>query len=341
MEINSRSGMPDEQGIRDHLRQFQGATAFEIPTTDSKGGTPGNHGDLLLHKIFREISADCGIHFTSNVDEADILVVRPGGGLLEYYAFPTTLKARLSEYPDLPLVIFPSSTLFENTDPGEIFGARKAPTLFMLRERYSYDQLVRNWSASLAARNVSLVLDHDLVASGHARVRTILETAVDGVPEIQNGTLVAARLDVEARPISNGLPTISVPKQLLLGIYRKFPTRFQTALRKQIIRGRQNTENHALLNRVRTAEGVESAEALIIKKDSKDLSDQTLYSFSEYAQSILEAKRVITNRLHIALPSAALGTETYLVDSGYHKLRGVYEQSLTLAENIRLVPADE
>ena len=57
-------------------------------------------------------------------------------------------------------------------------------------------------------------------------------------------------------------------------------------------------------------------------------------SFEQYASAIKEANLVVTNRLHVALPSASIGNTTILIDSGYHKLRGVYERSLSKVPNI-------
>lgn len=341
MKRSINGEMPDESGIRGHLRKFRGAKAFEIPVTDSLGRTPGNHGDFLMIRVYREIAEDNGIKFTSTVEDADILVVRPGGALLEQYAFPVTLRDRLQEYPDLPLVIFPSSTLFQKTDPGFIFEGRSAPTLLLLREEYSYRQLESKWLDSLSSRNVSIELDHDVVASGHARVQSVLEDIAGSFSPRQNGTLVAARLDVEAHPIAKGFPEISRSRRAVVNAYKKLPEWGRVPIRKRVVARRQRSENQLLIKRLIESREYRSDEPIIPARNSRDLSDQTLTTFSQYARSILEAKRVITNRLHIALPAAALGTETYLVDSGYHKLRGVYERSLSRNLSVCIVPTNE
>lgn len=333
--------MPDESGIRGLLQEFRGAVAYEIPGTDIKGRSLGNHGDFLMHRVYREIAADCGIEFTSDVNKADILVVRPGGALIEHYSFPAILRQRLAQYPDIPLVIFPSTTLFQKTDPGLIFRGREAPTLMILREGYSYRQLELNWKDSLTASNVSIELDHDVVASGHARVPEILRDIAGKPPGQQEGVLVVARLDVEARPMSAGVPRVPLPKQLLISAYRKVPSWGRRRLRNTLVAGRQARENELLIHRFLRSRGRSLDDSLLIKSNSNDLSDPSRFTSSEYAQGLLGAECIITNRLHVALPSAALGTETYLIDTGYHKLRGVYQQSLSLCGNVSLISSDE
>ena len=70
-----------------------------------------------------------------------------------------------------------------------------------------------------------------------------------------------------------------------------------------------------------------------------DLSSQIFVTFEQYAKTIREASIVVTDRLHVALPAAIIGKQVYLVEAGYHKLTGVYQQSLKSMPNVRLVDA--
>lgn len=341
MDDNLIDGMPDESGLMTHLKKYKGATAFEIPTTDNRGRILGNHGDTLMYRVYRDIAVESGIPFTSNLDDADILVLPPSGALLENYSFPSILRERLARLPDIPLVIFPSSTLFRENDPEFMFRGRTAPTLLMLREEYSYRQLEVNWKDSLAARHVSIELDHDVVASGHARVESILKDIAGSPPQQREGSLVVARLDIEARTLSKNPQRVSRARQFLITSYRGLPSWARRLTRSRVVTKRQRDENQLLLRRLSDSPESPLDAPLTITKNSKDISDPSLASFPKYAQSILDAERVITNRLHVALPAAALGTETYLMNTGYHKLRGVYERSLKNNSNVRLISSDE
>lgn len=336
-----RQDMPDESGIRSYLKPYRGATAFEVPTTDSRGRILGNNGDELMHRVYRSIAADSDISFTPQIEQAEILVVPPNGALLENYAFPTLLRDRLREYPDLPLVIFPSSALFEKQDPADIFEGRSAPTLLMLREAYSYEQLRRKWERSLASRNVAIKLDHDVVASGHRRVKPILENAANISTTHKEGTLVVARLDIEARPFPAQPRKPTAAKKVLVTLYQSLPARGRSLIRSRVVSKRQAEENALLLRRLESSGTIDARPPLQAKRDSRDISDPNLVSFAGYALAILGAKQVVTNRLHVALPAAAIGTETYLMDSGYHKLRGVYERSLQLRQNVLLISSND
>ncbi len=68
-----------------------------------------------------------------------------------------------------------------------------------------------------------------------------------------------------------------------------------------------------------------------------DVSDSTTTSWETYTAEIANASLVVTNRLHVALPSALLGKQVVLADVGYHKLRGVYQRSLSQLSNVQLV----
>jgi exopolysaccharide biosynthesis predicted pyruvyltransferase EpsI len=62
-----------------------------------------------------------------------------------------------------------------------------------------------------------------------------------------------------------------------------------------------------------------------------------MHSFDEYCALVRGASVVVTDRLHVAIPAALLGTPVELMDSGYHKLRGVYERSLADLPHVHLV----
>lgn len=56
-----------------------------------------------------------------------------------------------------------------------------------------------------------------------------------------------------------------------------------------------------------------------------------------FAQALNQADSVMTDRLHVAIMAYHLGKEIFLLDNDYHKLSGVYKQSLVDAPTIHLI----
>lgn len=327
---------PQATSLLHHLDTWRGANAFEIPLTDRRGRPLGNHGDTLMYQVYREIVGASGLSWTSNVSEADVLLLPPNGALLDAYSGPELLRERLAALPDLPLVILPSSAYFRHNDPASMFGERRSPTLWLLREEESHSHLLRRWASSLAYANVTLKLDHDVVASGHTSTARILKAAAHGRART-GGTLVAARLDVEAERLPINSVDSSLLKRTCVLLFKHLPIELQRLIRRRVTSSRQGAANQHLLQLLNTCGSDSGQEPLKTNSISVDISSPTLVDFSGYAAAILGADLVITNRLHVALPSASVGNMTFLVDSGYHKLRGVYNRSLAALPNVVFV----
>lgn len=334
--IDPRTGWPTETSILSLIKPWASQRAFEVPLAAHSGRAMGNHGDALMHRVYRAIATEAGYSFVDDVRRAEVLVLPPNGALIDTYSFPRILRERLTEYPDIPLVMFPSSALFRSLDPAGLFEGRSAPTLWILREAHSHSHLGEKWSESLRRTRITLALDHDVVASGHERVPAILREAAPHA-RASVTTLVAARLDVEARSLGETAPQLSHFRRTLVAGYLRLPVAVQRRVRRQITGTRQKHANAEIVGRVNADGDGQQVSLDTVSTGSMDISSPGLVSFSEYAAAIVSHRTVVTNRLHVALPSAALGNITYLVDSGYHKLRGVYEQSLRDVPNITLV----
>lgn len=186
-------GLPSTSTLLDHLSEFRGRRGYLIDAAHGSGKQIGNHGDALMFDVFQRIAQEAGISWTADPADAEVLVVRPNGALLEIYAFPDLLAEELRRLPDVPLVIFPSSALFPTQDPSRIFAERSAPVVWVFRERYSFEHIRDQWGAQLEAENVRLVLDHDVVAGGNRYVAELI-----GTPVLEKHVLIAARIDAEA-----------------------------------------------------------------------------------------------------------------------------------------------
>lgn len=326
--------LPSLDGLTTLLAPWHGASAYLIEYVGPREKPLGNNGDELLGRVFLAVLRDLGITLTSNPDRAEVLLVRPGGALLDRYQAPRLLTGRLAALPDLPLVIFPHSSWFETQDPAQMFAGRSAPTLWISREPRSHQHLLTSWGDSLAKANVSLALDHDVVASGHSHVRAAL--GLEASTPAAHGVLVVARLGVESGSMDGPLVRPPLSRRVLVAGFQRLPQRPQILLRRRVTRASQQAANARLLER---AAPMLPAEVLTATPTewSFDVSDPTLATFSQYVQALSSAAVVITDRLHVAMPAAILNKRTILVESGYHKLVGVFEHSLTGLDNVTFV----
>lgn len=337
------SSMPEADKLLDKISSFEGKTAFEITTEDAEGRKFGNHGDVLMYAVFQKLLTEGGIRIVENEEDADLLIVRPNGALLESYQFPDILTRRLAVLPDKPLIIFPSSALFPTTDPALMFGERNSPTLWVFREKYSYDHVFSKWAKGLKARNVELFLDHDVVASGHRFVPDLI-----GTPLTSRHIILAGRIDSEAekdfhasRDPSRNLSSpfvLRFKKKIVSMVSNNPESPVSRLLAKTIYRDRLIAAADGLFNKLPSDVKSEiETSGLPIRK--VDLSSQIFVSFNEYVEQIRNAAVIVTDRLHVALPAAIVGKQVYLVEAGYYKLTGVYQQSLKSMPNVTLINA--
>ncbi|NPC97273.1 hypothetical protein [Nocardioides sp. zg-DK7169] len=302
--------------------------------TFSDGRVLGNNGDHLMNRIFRRVlEEDLQIAITSTPQNADLVVVPPNGALVETYAFPRLLKDRLIGTERLPLVIFPSSAYFPNVDPTAMFGDRDSETVWILREKHSLDHLVDRWGDVLDSAEVSLILDHDIVASGNQHVTDIL-----GPPLTGGGLLVAAREDREATPAAlDSSPASAATSRAFARLKQSVPQgAIYTAVARASRRERRAHAAETLMRDVPSSIRGESEEHS--RRTTIDLSAPQYATFKRYRRILQSADMVVTNRLHVALPAVIMGKRVILVEAGYHKLQGVYEQSLRGMSNLLFVP---
>lgn len=322
-----RTSFPTLDALTSRLKKWEGARAVVISTADAAGRALGNNGDDLMHAVFYRILEQLGIQIVDA--DPEVVIVPPSGALLEVYAFPRYLAERLKGYEKIPLVIFPSSVFFPDRDPAFIFAGREASTLLFLREDDSRAHLEQQWNASLQNAGVEVVLDHDVVASGHAFVPAILGTTTRRPLK----RLVAARIDREAssmRASTSGERAASA-SSILHTLAARVP---YGPLYTGVSRFARRARNRGAAERLVSRAGSTLDGAVCI-----DISARQFATFEEYRTTILRAESVITDRLHVALPAAIMGADVTMVEAGYYKLGGVYRRSLSGVAHVRLVSA--
>ncbi|WP_146237568.1 polysaccharide pyruvyl transferase family protein [Georgenia satyanarayanai] len=301
----------------------------------------GNNGDALLHEVFYSILAQLDIRVVEEPLQADIVAVPPNGALLDTYEFPRLVAERIAGLEHLPLYIFPSSAYFTVADPAELFHERSARTVWFMREANSLEHLTTKWGGSLSRANVELVLDHDVVASAGEEL-----TGYFPIASGKSYLLVAARADREASTTalasSSTSPAASLPHRIAKAAWRALPAnRLGTAVARRARASSSSVQAARLLDRVPEATwselGLEQRTLSSLRRLSLDVSSPKLATYDEYKEIIAGAAAVVSDRLHVALPSALLGKPTVMLEAGYHKLGGVYERSLAHLPNVRYV----
>jgi len=327
--ISVPDGFPELEGLRKLLTPWHGTTAFVISMLDTSGAMLGNNGDKLMHTVFYRILEDLNITITTNGNEAAVIIVPPNGALLEVYQFPRLLAERLRGFEQLPLVIFPSSAYFATTNPIFMFEGRKAKTLWIFREKFSFDHIRSKWGQQLSDAGIEIELDHDVVATGHKFVPELFKS--HRVAELR--ALVAGRIDREARPIGENRPAQGLATARLFGrASRLIPYgRLRTTLTRQLRRERLVSAGTEMMTSLGTPPVIHGSPRFV------DASATQYATFQEYLSWIAGSSIVVTNRLHVALPAAILGKDVVLVEAGYHKLEGVYMQSLVRVDNVQFV----
>lgn len=333
------TGLPGLAGLDGLVELRAGTPVHIIAITDERGRPLGNNGDVLMHRVFEHYLVDRGLHRV-RPEAAEALLLPPNGALLESYRFPRILASRLAALPDLPLYMFPSSALFETEDPAHIFGPREAPTTWILREAPSYHHLGERWEESLSRRNVRLALDHDIVASGHRWIRPSLDAE-----RAEPRPIVAARTDAEratattqAPPTSTRRPTARrLAGAAVTAVRRATPdSPARTRIERRLRARRRNQDLTRTLDTLaRHLPGFDRSawEGAFCA----DISRPDQATYAEYSTLLANAERVVTDRLHVGLPAAALGKKVFLLEGSYHKIRGVYERSLAKADNVTLI----
>lgn len=328
--------LPGLHSLRALLAPYVGKRARTISMKDRKGRALGNNGDHLMLAVFQSILSEFDIEFSDVLAEPDVIIVPPNGALLETYSFPLLLKERLVGFERIPLVIFPSSAYFPKKSPAFIFEGRTSDTLWILRERASFAHLESLWGRDLDASGVRLALDHDVVASGHQFVPAII-----GESAASNTTLVAGRCDREASSLDDQISNvmkggsagrfINIAKWVLAAA--TWP-RLGTMIARNLRAAKLRAAGERLLKQAQCAGYFPNSRSGVVFVDA---SATQFMTFNEYREAIRTSELIITDRLHVALPGVILGKRVVMVEAGYHKLGGVYNQSLTGCRNVVLV----
>ncbi len=264
------------------------------------------------------------LSFVEDPDRAELLMMGGNGGMLEKFEYiPSLFREYWVRFPNKPLLMMPSTYYFPHRSVTEDLPDHTAEVQLYCRERVSYDHLRADGNLPPCCE---VFLSHDTAFALHD---SPLVESYRGRPG--RHILIVERDDAEhpskfggpigeSRALRQYIPAFL--KKPLYPIRAFLSSKRQSGLRKQcedVIR-RHHPDKVNLPRVVR------------------DISRKDYSSFDEFCEAIAEAEVVFTSRLHVGIFAAMLGKPTYIVEGPYHKIRAIYEHSMTQFENVSLLP---
>jgi exopolysaccharide biosynthesis predicted pyruvyltransferase EpsI len=305
---------------------------FHALILNARGVDVGNNGDDLIIRGAEELLPRMGIQLVDSPDQADVVAIRGSGSMLERYVSGAACLSHYSQnYPDKPLCVLPSSYLFPTTDLAQLIGQRSAPVTLFCREAYSYQhltaeqQLPDTCSVALDDDMAFHLADSPLVAAltgREGRHLLMVERA-----DAEHASRWRTREGSAARPVGRSLRSL-VPlpiKRMLYPAVNYLRSRHPSQWR-QYAEGLVQREFPDLAGMPRVVQ---------------DISMRRVCDFDGFCQAVADASVVLTTRLHVGVMGALLNKPTVLFDGGYHKILGIYRQSMQNMPHVRVVEVDQ
>lgn len=346
--------MPRLGPLADTLARFDGKRAHLFhPNND--------HGDRLAELAAEALLAASGVWTVKNPERADLVVVGSGGMADDYKGGFEPIESFARRYPIKPLIVLPSSFHLHAADVARVFMSRIEPAFVYAREPHSIeilDSLRIPWPVSigldhdvtlhlgqtelfqqlLAGRSEGyvLIVEGGNAANGHAKPsqsRPVMRVRDAMLPEGFTGMTPPGLGDTGAAVFPEQDPAGSDPGMLgrLRGLGRK--------LTSSLARHRWPSEATQTAFARSAAERVfaELPKLRELPVYADDIARAEVCSFGRFAELIAGAAAVATDRLSVAILSSLLEKPTWVRPGTYHKVRGVFRQSLAMRKNVRLI----
>ncbi len=290
----------------------------------------GNNGDELILRGSQFLLGRHGCTPVAAPEDADVLLIN-GGFKSDFWPFANeTIRSFSTGFPDTPLVILPSSFLFEETDFPALFAGRRAPVTVMARERPSLAML-RKMDFPCEVR---FGLDHDTafaLAEDPEFVRM-------GRGPTYRDLLIVERGDAESVSDMNesGLLNSSALRSF---VSSALPRPALSLAARMVGRARRANADQATTPFAQ--EAVRLASAFLDREPgtllAADVSRRSVCTFPEFCSEIARSEVIVSTRLHVAILGAILGRRTYIVAGKYHKISGIYEYSMAAMDHVSMV----
>jgi len=277
----------------------------------------GNNGDTIILMGAKHVLQKTGCKLVGSPHDAEQIVVRGSGNWVAIYGTEfRELAYYRRNYPDLPLIIGPSTYRFPGANFRKVCEISSSPFIFFARDRISSRVL----SELCLPKHCDIRVSHDLAFE--FRDSDFIANLVKNSSE--KHILIAMRKDKE------GVAGLLVKMR---GTW--LPKRVRRPLswvRDRMVARVSRDAIEEILEREKVHE--------TLPRIFRDVSASV--SFEEFVVYIRDAALIITNRLHVAVLGHLLNKRVVLICSGEyhrHKIGGVYELSMSGAESrTRLYP---
>jgi len=264
----------------------------------------GNNGDQLILMGTRYVMKKAGCRLVTTPQEAQQIVFRGSGSMNDVWAGGVTVLERYrSKFPNIPLVVGPSTYVFRKINIIPVLQISDAPLTMFARDKIS-EKFVQEINLPVyvnvqVSQDLALELqDSDFIGDLQAECR-------------ERHILIAMRKDCEG---SAGI------------LARTKGTWLPKKVRRPLSRIRDR------LTALRSRDVIEN----ILKEESIPRNIPRVYrdvsvsiSFDEFVKTIRDAALIITDRLHVGILGHMLNKRVFLRTGIYHKIKGVYELSLS------------
>jgi len=286
-----------ESAFSRHLKSLRGHRVYLEPLA-------GNNGDALILLGMKHLLDKAGLRMVARPEQAQHILINGGGAMNDIWRAGLDVIARYRRrYPSLPVTVGPSSYRFNGIDFGAICDISTVPLFLFARERIS-GAIIRQ---EVPRPHVKVMVSPDLA----------FELAdSDFIRELSSNcneqhVLIAMRKDIEgATKLLSRTRGTWLPQRLRRPLSRLRDR--LTALKSRDVIG-------AILE--------SAALPRSIPRLYRDVSVSV--SFAEFTEAIRNAALIITDRLHIGILGYLLEKRVVLRPGAYHKIRGVYELSMS------------
>jgi exopolysaccharide biosynthesis predicted pyruvyltransferase EpsI len=323
--MNISASIRQLRPVNAELEHYRGRPVFFEPLE-------GNNGDKLIKLGSHILLRSLGVMLTREPKHAEVIVFNGGFAMSDIWRHALEkLKYYSRRYPDIPLMVLPSSFYFDTTDFTSLLEGRRTPVFLYARERASLKIL----EAIAFPCDASLGLDHDMAfyLRGTAYLQQLQsQKATEHILLVERGDLESLT-GVHARPwggVSRYLPrAVKRPlKQFVFNPLKRLA---------QACNGHTMTPTTTFARETLARVWAEYPQLEGLALYNADISEPYICSFQRFGQLIAKAAMVVTTRLHVAILAALLDKPTYLKSGVYHKIAGVYEHSLSGYPHVRLI----
>lgn len=283
---------------------------------------PGNNGDDLIDLGAQIFFKENHINIVNNIEESDCIILCGGAGItkewcvgIEFLTFANT------KFPNLPIIVLPTSLGEEDLDLVCKLKTRSAPFFIWARENYTYIILQK-----YKQKNFHIGLDHDMaiLAKGAKEL-------ADESPSINRYILLVERFDAENNSMeaAQQKKNFQLRNSKLANFFKQLvPLEIKRLIKRNIKNpnwSKRDFVKHSLAEIYK-----DYPEAKNLKIVYCDISLQEYASFKKFIELTKNASYISTMRLHVGILGYLINKPTYLRygENIPHKIKGVYEYSL-------------